>query len=107
MPTRHFTLAELAELNIPPAEPDEIQYYEHLLVDEHVTTLKYTQQRRTVFRAEDDGKTYAIEYQAELDTGDYEVGGGIPANHGWHGDTVEATEVEEREVTVTRWLPVP
>lgn len=103
MQTRNFTIAELANLNVPP---DEIDYYEHVLVDEYVTTLKYTAQRRCVFEAPDDGKTYAVEYEAELDTGDYEVDGGMPDDHGWSGDTVEAVEVEEREVTVTRWLPV-
>lgn len=30
----------------------------------------------------------------------------MPDNHGWYGNTVEAVEVEEREVTVTRWLPI-
>lgn len=106
MPTRHFTIAELAALNVPPDDPDEIDYDEHVLADEHVTTLKYTALRRCIFRNPEDGKTYAVEYQAELDTGDYEVGGGMPDNHGWYGDTVEAVEVEEREVTVARWLPI-
>lgn len=106
MPTRNFTIAELAALNVPPDDPDHIEYDGHVLVDEQLHTLKYTAQRRCVFGAPDDGRTYAVEYEAELDTGDYEVGGGMPDNHGWHGDTVEAVEVEERAVTVTRWLPV-
>lgn len=105
MPTRRFTFAELAAYNVPPDDPRDIEYDEHVLADEQVAILKYTAQRRCVFRA-DDGKTYAVEYQAELDTGDYEVGGGMPDNHGWYGDTVAAVEVEEREVTVTKWLPV-
>lgn len=105
MPTRHFTREYLAAIGIPPAEPDEIQYYDDLLADEFVATLKYTQQRRVIFRA-DDGKAYAVEYEAELDMGDYEVGSGMPDNHGWRGPTVEAVEVEERLVTVTRWVPV-
>lgn len=30
----------------------------------------------------------------------------MPDNYGWYGDTVEAVEVEEHEVTVVKWLPV-
>lgn len=106
MPTRRFTVGDLARLDVPPIDPDDVAYSDHVLADEHVTTLKYTQQRRAIFRAPDDGKTYAVTYEAELDTGDYEVGGGMPDNNGWYGDTVEAVEVEERAVTVTRWVPV-
>jgi hypothetical protein len=76
MPTRHFTIAELAALNVPPDDPAYIEYDEHVLADEQVAVLKYTAQRRCVFRAPDDERTYAVEYEAELDTGDYEVGGG-------------------------------
>ncbi|MFF5980864.1 hypothetical protein ACFY78_18665 [Streptomyces olindensis] len=79
MPTRHFTIAELAAINVPPDDPRDIEYDEYVLADEQVTVLKYTAQRRCVFRADDD-KTYAVEY--------------------------EAVEVEEREVTVMKWLPV-
>lgn len=105
MPTRHFTRAELATLGVPPDSPDDIEYSDTLLADEHVTVLKYSAQRRVIFRA-DDGKAYAVEYEAPLDTGDFEVGGDGPPDYGWYGDTVEAVEVEEREVTVTRWVPV-
>ncbi|MEU1800883.1 hypothetical protein [Streptomyces sp. NPDC019937] len=105
MPTRTFTPAALAALGVPPDEPDDIQYSDVLLADEPVTTLKYTAQRRCVFRA-DDGKTYAVEYEGRLDTGDYEVGDYTPDDHGWYGGTVEAVEVEKRPVTVTKWLPV-
>lgn len=30
-----------------------------------------------------------------------------PDNHGWHGETVEATEVAQRPVIVRQWQPVP
>ncbi|WP_327592472.1 hypothetical protein [Streptomyces chartreusis] len=106
MATRHFPTAELVGLDVPPDDPEGIEYHEHVLADEHVGVLKYTAKRRCVFRAPDDGKTYAVEYEAPLDTGDYEVGGGMPDNYGWYGDTVEAVEVEEHEVTVVKWLPV-
>jgi hypothetical protein len=105
MPTRAFTVAELLALGVPPAEPDDVEYSDVLLADEHVTTLKYTQLRRTVF--EDDGRTWAVEYEARLDVGDYEVGDYAPDDHGWWGGTVEAVEVEQRPVTVMRWEPVP
>lgn len=105
MPTRHFTRTELANLGVPPDSPNDIQYDPDLLADEQVAVLKYSAWRRCVFRADDD-KTYAITYEGRLDTGDFEVDGEGPPGHGWHGDTVEAIEVEEREVTVTKWLPV-
>lgn len=105
MPTRQFTREQLAALGVPPDRPDDVQYSDHLLADEHVTVLKYSQQRRVIFRA-DDGKTYAVEYQAPIDTGDFEVHGEGPDDYGWWGDTVEAVEVEARTVTVTLWSPV-
>jgi len=103
--TRTFTIAQLTALGVPPDEPDDVEYSDTLLADEHVTTLKYTAQRRCVFRADDDGQAYAVTYEAPLDTGDYEVGDGMPDDHGWYGD-VEAVAVEKREITVVRWVPV-
>lgn len=105
MPTRIFTVTELAALGVPPSDPRDIEYDPDLLADEHVATLKYTAQRRCVFRADDD-RTYAVEYEGQLDVGDFEVGAGMPDTHGWHGDTVTAVEVEERPVIVARWHPV-
>ncbi|MBL0779447.1 hypothetical protein G6541_20115 [Streptomyces albidoflavus] len=106
MPTRHFTPAELANLGVPPSDPTDVEHDPDLLQDELVATLKYTATRRCVFRAPDD-RCYAVEYEAAIDTGDFEVGGYAPDDHGWYGPTVEAVEVEERAVTVTKWLPVP
>lgn len=103
--TRTFTPAELEALDIPPTSPDDVEFSATLIADEHLTTLKYTQQRRCIFLAEDDGQTYAVTYEAPLDTGDYEVGDGGPDDHGWYGDVV-AVAVEAREVTVTRWEPI-
>lgn len=101
---RQFTRQQLAAIGVPPDSPEDIEYSETVLADEPVTTLKYTAQRRCVFRA--DGRTYAVEYEGRLDTGDFEVGEYAPDDHGWYGDSVEAVEVEQREVTVTRWLPI-
>ncbi|MFZ4266541.1 hypothetical protein [Streptomyces arboris] len=106
MTNRQFTISELAALGVPPSHPSDLEYSDILLVDQPVTTLKYTSLRRCVFRADDDGRTYAVEYEGEIDMGDFEVSGGRPDNHGWHGDTVEATAVEEKPVIVKRWEPV-
>lgn len=106
MPTRTFTVAELAAIGVPPDSPDDVEYSDVLLADEQVATLKYTAKRRCIFRAPDNDRTYAVEYEAQLDVGDFEVGGYAPDDHGWYGDTVQAAEVEEREVTVIRWMPV-
>lgn len=106
MPVRQFTREQLAALGVPPDQPDDVEYSDTLVADEYVTNLKYSQQRRVIFRAEDDGKTYAIKYEAPIDVGDFEVHGEGPDDYGWYGDTVEAVEVEERAVTVTRWMPV-
>ncbi|MGH3587073.1 MAG: hypothetical protein ACRDQ0_12195 [Pseudonocardia sp.] len=102
--TRTFTVAGLTRIGVPPDSPDDVQYSDVVLADEFVTTLKYSVQRRCVFRT-DDGRAYAVTYEAEVDSGDYEHGPG-PDNHGWYGDTVEAVEVEERAVTEQRWVPV-
>lgn len=102
--TRTFTVAELAAIGVPPDQPEDVDYSDVLLVDEPVTTLKYTAKRRCVFRA--DGWVWAVEYEAPIDAGDYDLDAYVPDDHGWYGDTVIATAVEERQVTVTRWEPV-
>ncbi len=103
MSTRTFTRQQLAAIGVPPDSPDDVEYSDTLVADEAVTTLKYSQLRRCIFRAR--GRTWAVEYEAVLDAGDYEVGP-PPDDHGWHGDTVEAVEVAPVEVTVTQWRPV-
>jgi hypothetical protein len=105
MPTRIFSRDQLRALGVPPDDPDHIEHDPDILFDEQTTVLKYTALRRCVFRALDDGKTYAVEYETELEVGDYEIAGGVPDNNGWHTDDVEAVEVEECAVTVTQWLP--
>ncbi|MFF2940244.1 hypothetical protein ACFVSQ_10415 [Streptomyces niveus] len=104
MPTRQFTRAQLADLGVPPDDPQDVEYSETVLADERVTTLKYSMQRRCVFRADDD-KTYAVTYEAQLDAGHYELGQ-PPDDHGWYGDTVDAEEVVQRCEVVRRWKPV-
>ncbi|MFC9604605.1 hypothetical protein ACFTTN_14240 [Streptomyces niveus] len=105
MPLQQFTVDQLADLGVPPDDPEDVEYSETVLLDEAVGTLKYSQQRRCVFR-DDDDRTWSVTYEAPVDAGDYEVGP-PPDNHGWYGETVEATEVEQRPVIVRRWEPVP
>ncbi|WP_367138939.1 MULTISPECIES: hypothetical protein [Streptomyces] len=81
MPTRTFTVAELAALGVPPDSPEDVDNSDHVLTDELVATLKYTQLRRVIFYAEDDDRVYAVEYETDLDAGDYELGA-APTNHG-------------------------
>ncbi|MFE3378791.1 hypothetical protein [Streptomyces anulatus] len=100
--TRTFTHADLAALGVPPDRPEDVEWSDTVLADIHVTVLKYSQQRRAVFIADDD-KTYAVTYEAALDMGDFEVDGGPPDNHGWYGDTVTATRVVQRPVVVPQW----
>lgn len=99
-----FLRTELTSLDLPPASPKDVEYSEDLHLDEHVRTLKYTQIRRMIF-THPNGKTFAVEYEAPIDAGDFEVGDGPVENHGW-GRTVTAVEVELRPVAVDRWMPV-
>lgn len=99
---RTFTHYELTEIGIPPDSPEDVEYSEHLLADEPVTTLKYTELRRVIF-CDGDGQAWAVQYETHLD-GHHDAY--VPDDHGWYDDTVEAVAVEQREVTVTRWLPV-
>ncbi len=106
MPIRQFTREQLATLGVPPDQPDDVEYSDVLLADEHVTNLKYSQQRRVIFAAPDDGKAYAVTYEAPIDAGDFEVHGDGLDDYGWYGPTVEAVEVEERPVLVQQWRPI-
>ncbi|MGW6416336.1 hypothetical protein [Streptomyces sp. NPDC055055] len=100
--TRTFTFAELASLGVPPDRPEDVEWSETVLADTHVAVLKYTQQRQAVFLA-DDGQTYRVTYEAPLETGDYEVGGGLPDNYGWTGDAVTATRVVSWPTVTRQW----
>lgn len=104
MPIRTFSRAHLIALDLPPDSQRDVEDRGDVHLDEHVRTLKYTQIRRLVFTSSD-GFTYAVEYEAPLDTGDFEVSGGPVENHGWD-EIVAAVEVELRLVAVDRWMPV-
>lgn len=105
MPIRQFTYAELTVLGVPPEDPSDVEYSDTIIDDSPMLILKYTQHRRCVFTA-DDGRTYAVTYEAPINTGDYDLESGMPDNHGWTGGTVDATEVTRRPVMVTLWQPV-
>ncbi|MER6515134.1 hypothetical protein [Nonomuraea sp. NPDC001636] len=99
-----FTHDVLAALGVPPDSPEDVEWSDTILADEHVSMSKYSQTRRCIF-LDDTGTTWAVTYEAQVDAGDYEVGP-PPDNHGWHGDTVEAVEVEAVPTTVIEWHPV-
>ena len=105
MTTRQFTVQELAALGVPPDSPEDVQWSETVLLDEAVGTLKYSVNRRCIFRDEE-GTTWAVTYEGPVDAGDYEVGP-PPDDRGWSGGTVEAVQVQQRPVLVARWEPVP
>lgn len=105
MPNRTISRAHLIALDLPPTCQRDVDDRSEVHLDEHVRALSYTQIRRMVFTFSD-GFTYAVEYEAPLDTGDFEVSGGPVEHHGW-GETVTAVEVELRPVAVNCWMPVP
>ncbi|MFD8970509.1 DUF6011 domain-containing protein [Streptomyces sp. NPDC059568] len=100
MSTRQFTRDELADLGVPPDSPSEADWTDAVLADEYVETLKYTQRRRVIFQ--DDEGDWAVEYEASLGGHQDEA----PDDHGWDGDLIEATAVEEQLVLVPRWVPI-
>lgn len=103
-PARYMKRSDLLALDLPPDSPEDVKYRDDVHLDEHVRTLKYTQLRRCVF-TDRKGATFAVEYEAPLDTGDFEAGEGQVENHGWTG-SVLVVEVELRPVVVERWMPV-
>lgn len=96
--TRTFTPDQLEEIGVPhdwtatgPAA--------ECLHEEQTDTHRWVSIHELVFRAPDDGKTYSVTYQQGL-TEHQEC------DRWFDDDQIIATEVEEREVTVKRWLPI-
>lgn len=101
MTTRTFTVTELAELGIPDEWTAEEGQQAERLHEEQTDTGRWVSAHWLVFRAPDDGRAWAVTYEQGLtelqdDTEPW----------GYGRTEVTATEVEERQVTVTRWLPV-
>jgi hypothetical protein len=100
MSARTFTRDQLASIGVP-YEVDAFKGAAVELADEHVSEGRWLETRRMVFRAPDDGKAYAVEYDRGLTENQW----CSPFEH--RGDTVEAVEVEQRTRTVeiTEWHP--
>lgn len=98
---RIFTPAELEAIGVPfecasPTGP--MPGHAIALADEIVDARWWASIHRLIFRAPDDGKAYDVRYERP---------GAMHDQGPWgRRATVQATEVEGREFTVTRWLPV-
>lgn len=97
---RSFTPDQLAAIGIPNEyDADEGQCAERLH-EKQVDTRRWVSVQQLIFRAPDDGKAYSVTYMRGLT--EHQDG-----TDPWNYETeIEATEMEQREVTVTRWLPV-
>jgi hypothetical protein len=102
MPTRTFTRDQLDAIGVPHDLPtDPAHAPEGAAVELHceqIGTSRWSSFRNLVFRAPDDGRAYRVTYQRGL------------TEHQecdlWRADEIKAVEVEPRQVTVTRWVPV-
>ncbi len=91
--TRQFTTAELDEIGVPFDLPEELE-----VSDRHLSSRRWVEVRELLFRH--DGHVWRVTYQRGLT--EYQEG-----TDPWCGEsTVTATAMEQREVTVTQWLPV-
>lgn len=97
--TRTFTRAELEAIGVPDKWNASGPAAEHLH-EEQIGSRRWVSVHWLVFRAPDDGKAYAVSYEQGLTESQ---DGTDPWND---DDEVTATAVEERQVTVTQWLPV-
>lgn len=97
MTTRTFTPEQLEEIGVP-FELDCDGTAEELACDT-VNTGRWNKTIRLVFRAPDDGLTYAVRYQRGLtEQQDCDL---------WFGDDeIKAVEVEQRPEVVQQWKPV-
>ncbi|MEE4598257.1 hypothetical protein V2J94_41550 [Streptomyces sp. DSM 41524] len=90
---RTFTVAELEEIGVPHDLPEAAE-----VADDRVSSARWYETRRCLFRH--DGRVWAVRYRQGL-TEEQEM---EPFEH--YRDGVPATAMEQREVTVTRWMPV-
>jgi hypothetical protein len=94
--TRTFTVAEFEEIGVP-FELDGDGCAEELQI-RHIESRRWAALKELVFRHPEDGIAYSVRYQVGL-TEHQEC-------DPFYDDPVTATAVEQREVTVTKWLPV-
>lgn len=94
--TRTFTVAELEEIGVP-FELDGEGCAEEIQT-RHIDSRRWSALKELTFRHPEDSKVYAVRYQVGL-TEHQEC-------DPFSDDPVTATVMEQREVTVTKWLPV-
>jgi hypothetical protein len=95
--TRTFTREELDAWDLPGAWADNSP---EILHREQVDSRRWVSVNRLIFRAPDDGKAYRLYYEQGLTESQEDTD---PWND---DDEIEATAVEEQQVTVTKWVPV-
>lgn len=95
--TRTFTVAELDEIGVPFELDADDQCAQEIQI-RHIESRRWVALKELIFRHPGDGLAYAIRFQEPL-TEEQECSPFL-------GDTVKAIVVEQREVTVTKWLPV-
>lgn len=79
--------------------PHDIDKSGEIIQDEIIETSRWSEIHSLIFKAPDDGKFYEVSYSQGLT--EYQD------ESPWEYETeVVATEVEPREVTVTKYLPV-
>jgi len=87
---RVFTEAQLQEWDLPPDEPDDTDGLPgHVVSDEQVGDAKYGSQRRLVFVAPDDERTWEIEYELAHEAYRFDDG----PDYGWIGGQVTGTMI--------------
>ncbi|MCP3817811.1 hypothetical protein NLX86_06575 [Streptomyces sp. A3M-1-3] len=97
MPVRHFTRDQLDAWDLPGAWADDSP---EILHREQVDARRWVSVHQLIFRAPDDGLTYRVHYEQGLTENQDDTD---PWNY---DDEIKAVEMEQREVTVTRWMPV-
>lgn len=95
--TRTFTVAELDDIGVP-FELDADDTCAEEIETRHIESRRWNALKELIFRHPEDGRAYAIRYQEGL-TEDQHCDPFL-------GDTVIAVVMEQREVTVTQWMPV-
>ncbi|KAF4408637.1 hypothetical protein [Streptomyces lycii] len=99
MATRKFTRDELEAIGVPfECDSEEEDGYATELHREQISKRRWVSEHELIFRAPDDGKAWRVTYVQGL-TEEQEV-----EPFDYHGEIIEATEMVQREVTVTRWV---
>jgi hypothetical protein len=96
--TRTFTVAELEAIGIPDEWHAAKGQAAERLHEEQIDTRRWVSVHELVFRLPGETQAWSVTYEKGL-TEEQEP------DPFW-GDTVTATAMEERQVTVTRWEPV-